>query len=248
VAVGHNIGIEWAKGQGFSHVLLLDQDSVPAPDMVKLLLDVASKAGDRGERVCAVGPHYFDPVTGYASFFIRFGRLRLQRIHCYTQTGQQPVPVDFLISSGALIPMEALRIVGNMDEGLFVDHVDTEWFLRARSKGFNAYGVCQAQMRHSLGNDTVKIWLGRWYHVPIHSPLRHYYVFRNSAVLYQRNYVPLQWILNDAVRLVSMFAFYSLVTPPRFQHFIMMLKGFWDGLHGRHGRYETERKTREEAT
>ena len=37
VAAAQNQGIEWAKQQGATHVLLLDQDSLPHPDMVARL-------------------------------------------------------------------------------------------------------------------------------------------------------------------------------------------------------------------
>ena len=37
----HNLGIEYARKRGSSHVLLLDQDSLPDPDMVDHLQDTA---------------------------------------------------------------------------------------------------------------------------------------------------------------------------------------------------------------
>jgi len=59
VATGHNVGIRWAREQRFSHVLLMDQDSIPAPDMVVRLLAVERKLRVRGERVAAVAPMVF---------------------------------------------------------------------------------------------------------------------------------------------------------------------------------------------
>jgi rhamnosyltransferase len=123
-----------------------------------------------------------------------------------------------------------------MEEQLFIDHVDTEWFLRARARGFKAFGVCDAVMSHSLGSRTLRVWLGRWRHVPGHSPLRHYYIFRNSILLYRRPYAPGKWICNDVVRLLFMLAYYPLRTPPRLEHLRMMLRGAWDGLRGRAGK------------
>lgn len=236
VAAGHNVGIEWARSNSFTYVLLLDQDSIPAPDMVARLVGATDFLKSLGKQVSAVGPRYRDPSSGHLSLFVRFGFWKFHLIHCSSQDGVEYVPVDFLISSGLLISLETLESIGGMDERLFIDHVDTEWFLRARAKGYKAYGVCAAVMEHSLGNDTLRVWLGRWRYVPLHSPLRHYYIFRNSILLYKRRYAPAKWIANDLVRLISMFFFYSIATAPRLKHSSNMLKGIWHGARGRVGK------------
>ena len=230
VAAAHNIGIDRLRIKGCTHVLLLDQDSIPASDMVEKLLQACLKLEAQGIRVAAVGPGYRDPRTDHASFFVRFGWLRFKRIYC-DQLDNLPIPVDFLISSGSLIPLATLDQVGGMDEWLFIDHVDTEWFLRAASLGYRAYGMGAARMEHSLGKGTaIRLWLGRWRHIAIHSPLRHYYMFRNSLLLYRRNYAPWKWIFSDSIRLVLTFFFFLMVSPDRFEQGRMMLKGLRDGI------------------
>ncbi len=194
VAAAHNIGIARMRTRGCTHVLLLDQDSIPAPDMVEKLLHACLKLESEGKRVAAVGPGYQDPRTNHTSFFVRFGWLGFKHIYC-DQLDKAPIPVDFLISSGSLIPIATLDQVGGMDEQLFTDHVDTEWFLRAASRGYRAYGLGEARMEHSLGKGAaIRLWLGRWRYIALHSPLRHYYMFRNSILLYRRNYAPWKWI------------------------------------------------------
>ncbi|MBI2311642.1 MAG: glycosyltransferase family 2 protein [Betaproteobacteria bacterium] len=234
-AAAHNRGIEWAAAQGFGYVLLLDQDSVPAPGMVATLLDAHAALVSSGTRVAAVGPRYVDPSSGHSSFFVRFGPFGLRRMRPETLP-ERIIPVDFLISSGSLISLATVEQVGIMDESLFIDHVDTEWLLRARARGYRAYGVRDAVMAHCLGDDTFNLWLGRWRHLPLHSPLRHYYIFRNSVLLYKRRYAPLQWVVNDLLRLIGMFVFYSLAAPPRLRQARMMLRGLVDGIQGRTGR------------
>jgi GT2 family glycosyltransferase len=132
------------------------------------------------------------------------------------------VPAECPIISGSLISMEAIGSVGLMESDLFVDYVDIEWGLRAASLGYKCFGVCGAVMDHQLG-DSVRLFLGIV--VPVRSPLRHYYLFRNACLLYRRRYVPLRWKLNDAYRLLLKYGFYSLMTPPRLQHFRMMTLG-----------------------
>ncbi|MGA3085872.1 MAG: glycosyltransferase family 2 protein [Thermodesulfobacteriota bacterium] len=232
VAAAHNVGIARIRTRGCTHVLLLDQDSIPAPDMVEKLLQACLKLESEGKRVAAVGPGLRYPRTDDTSFFVRFGWLGLKHIYC-DQLDKTPIPVDFLISSGSLIPIAALDQVGGMDEQFFIDHVDTEWFLRAASLGYRTYGLGEARMEHSLGKGAaIRLWLGRWRYIAIHSPLRHYYMFRNSTLLYRRNYAPWKWIFPDLIRLILIFFFFLAMSPERIEHGRMMLKGFWDGIRG----------------
>ena len=75
IAYAHNKGIEWAHDNGADYVLILDQDSVPATDMVHLLLTNALNSTKKGAEVAAIGPSYEDPRTKTHSFFMtsRFG-------------------------------------------------------------------------------------------------------------------------------------------------------------------------------
>jgi len=141
--------------------------------------------------------------------------------------------VDYLIASGCLIPMAVLDEVGVMNAGLFIDYVDIEWGQRARSKGYENFGCFAAKMHHSLGDEP--IWFcGKAY--PAHSPLRHYYLFRNALHLYKMRHIPLDWKLADAWRLLLKFGFYSLLAKPRWQQFKMMSLGLLHGLAGRTGK------------
>ena len=235
VAAGHNRGIAWAREHEFSHVLLMDQDSIPAPDMVEKLANELTRLTREGVRVAGVGPQCVDAYTGKVSAFVRFGRFSLKRVKCSPEQESKAIEVDFLISSGLLIPMRVIEEVGLMDEALFIDHVDTEWLNRAKHRGYRVFGVCGAVMRHSLGNASLNFWFLRWRTIPLHNPERHYYVFRNSLVLLRRSNVPRQWIINDIVRLIYMAVFYPLFAPPRGQRIKFMLKGVWHGLHGIQG-------------
>ncbi|MBP9061874.1 MAG: glycosyltransferase family 2 protein [Rhodoferax sp.] len=226
IAKAQNVGISWAREQGATHVLLMDQDSVLAPDMVQELLDAASGC----HSLAALGPCYVDARMENPPPFIRMRGLRMERV--VQQPGRNVVPVDYLIASGCLIPMAALNQVGLMREDLFIDYVDIEWGLRAKREGLQCFGVFSATMSHSLGETPYPLF-GR--QIPIHSPLRHYYHVRNAILLYREPWVPMNFKWVDGWRLLLKFGFYSLLTPPRLQHFLMMLRGFWHGIKGRAG-------------
>lgn len=232
LGAAHNIGIDYAKSRDYSHVLLLDQDSVPIDGMIDNLL-TAYRVKSAHQKVSAVGSTYLNADNGSESFFVRFGRLKFQRCYCAERDLSGCIEADFLISSGSLIALNVLSEVGLMDEALFIDHVDTEWFLRARSKGFKAYGVCNAMMQHGLGEQTHRISLGgRQRNVPQHKPFRYYYIFRNSVLLYKRSYTSGTWKWNDVQRLAMIMVMFGLFKSPRVENISAMLKGIKDGWRG----------------
>jgi rhamnosyltransferase len=229
IAAAQNLGVTLARQLNANFVLFFDQDSVAAPDMVRKLLE-AFKALSA---VASIGPRYFDTRQDNPPPFIRIKGLRLHRCKC--NTADTVLPVDYLISSGCLIPMSVLDRVGGMREDLFIDYVDIEWGLRARHQGFQSYGVCSAYMRHSLGDHPINFF-GK--NIPLHSPLRHYYHFRNAVLLYREAWVPLNWKLVDGWRLCLKYVFYSVFAKPRMAHWRMMTLGLWHGLKGKAGRLE----------
>lgn len=229
IAAAQNKGITWAKQQGATHVLLMDQDSLPAQDMVEKLHSALANH----PRAAAAGPRYMDTRQKNPPPFLQIRRWRLYRHSC--EGGNAVLPVDYLIASGCLIPMPVLEQVGDMRNDLFIDYVDIEWGLRAGHLGYQSYGVCSAHMEHSLG-ETPIVFRGR--NIPLHSPLRHYYHFRNAVLLYRTAWVPLQWKCVDAWRLLLKYGFYTLYAKPRHHHFAKMTQGLWHGLIGRAGKYK----------
>ena len=232
VACAQNRGIDWARRRGGDCVLLLDQDSEPAADMVSTLAAALESLQSQGVMVACVGPRYLDERQDNPPPFIRVRGLHLERCPC--PVPEAVVAVDYLISSGSLLPLAALEKVGGMREDLFIDYVDIEWGLRARRLGYQSFGVCAARMRHALGEDPIGFW-GR--NFPRHSPLRHYYHFRNAALLCREGWVPLNWKVVDVWRLCLKYVFYCLLAKPRWEHCRSMSRGFWHGLRGKTGEF-----------
>jgi rhamnosyltransferase len=233
VADALNQGIEAAFASGASHVMLFDQDSLPAEDMTTQLLSAYRQLESQGCRVATVGPQYVDPRSGYVSPFVATKGLWLRRVEAPTPS--TPVEADFLITSGSLISRESWAAIGPMAGPMFIDYVDIEWGLRARWKGFASYGVPAVRLSHSLGDRRMN-FLGL--SVPLHSPLRHYYQIRNPLWLYRQPWIALNWKLVDGFRLLLRFAFHAVFVPSRMANIRYMLRGLLDGLAGRQGRLE----------
>ncbi|HNC19403.1 glycosyltransferase family 2 protein [Accumulibacter sp.] len=234
LAAGYNVGLDKARSRGAVFVLLLDQDSELEFGTVAKLRAAHLDLAQRGVMAAAVGPRYRDASDASLSQFVRAGCFRFKRVDCGENGGT--VEADFLISSGSLLPMAAIETIGKMDEGLYIDHIDTEWCFRARSLGFGIFGVCDAIMRHALGERRVAIWFLRWRRVPVHSPFRYYYIVRNSILLRRRSYMPKRWRRADLSRLFQILFFFGLLTPNRLANLHMMWFGLRDGMNGVEGK------------
>ena len=234
LGAAHNIGIQAARAHGARWVLLLDQDSCLEPGAVARLRSAAQQLQTQGQRLAAVGPQYRAEDGKEWSGFVRFGWLRL--LHQRASDAQPLVPADFLISSGSLIPMAALDAIGPMDEALFIDHVDTEWCLRARALGWRLFGVHGARMVHALGEQRWRVWLGRWRNLPLHAPFRYYYIFRNNAALLQRPQLSPRWKRITRLRHFYLALFCCLPTGPWRERLRMIALGLADARQQRLGR------------
>jgi rhamnosyltransferase len=228
IAAAHNAGICWAREQGAEFVLLMDQDSVPDAGMVASLSAAYQQLVAAGNKVAAVGPRFRDIESGRLAPHVRFGAIRFIPISCTPD--QQVVVTDLLISSGSLISIKALDAIGEMDEVLFIDQVDTEWVLRARAKGYTVWGHCQAAMTHALGETRRRVWLGRWREIPLHKPFRYYYMFRNSLLLQRRGYPCWAWRRVDMIRLMQIMVLMTIFHPQRLSALRSMIKGAWHAI------------------
>lgn len=236
IAAAQNEGIALARARNASYVLLLDQDSVPQAGMVAALHEVIEKLRRQGHRVACVGPRTRFPRGAELSTFVSVGWLGPRRGIC--RDGASVVECDSLIASGSLIPMDVLEEVGGMEEGLFIDLVDTDWCLRARAKGYRMFGACGAVLEHRLGESTRQVWAGRWRKIPRHKPFRYYYIFRNTLLLSRKEYMPLKWVLYHLRWLAILFLVHGVFTRNRGGELGMMLKGTVHGVRGVTGRLD----------
>jgi len=231
LAKAQNVGIAWAREHGFRYVLLLDQDSLPGEGMVRALLDAIVRLGATGP-VAAVGPRFHDLREKHDAPFVRIGFPHNRKLWC--EPGRDTVSCDFLISSGALIPLDVLDEVGDMDAGLFIDNVDLEWAFRAKAGGYSLHGVCGATMHHRLGDSRASLPLGLG-QVTVHGPVRLYYMMRNRVRLYRMKHTPRVWVAQDLPRLLVKLFLFGVLIAPRWRNLRFMLRGLWDGWRGRVG-------------
>lgn len=227
LAEAQNQGIATLRSFGLTHALLLDQDSLPAADMVAQLLAALRELYATGARPAAVGPRWRDRHSQRSSPFVRLGLGRMRAAE------EAPiVECDTLISSGCLIPLSVFDAVGTMDSALFIDQIDTEWGLRAQMKGFRLYGVHAAVLTHGIGEAFVHPWFAPWRTLPVHSPMRDYYLVRNTLAIFFRRRAPWRWRLLQLVRLPGIILAMLTQMPQRAARWRSVMRGLRDGaLH-----------------
>lgn len=169
----YNWALAIAADLGHRWLLLLDQDSVCAPDYVATLLE----ARDRGwADVAALGGRVVDERVG------------IERRGCQVRQG-----------SGTLLDVEAARAVGPFEADLFLHHVDAEWFARARSLGWRIVAT-DARLDHQPGANPRRV-AGTGRALRDRSAAILALQIRNTVVLARRPYVPARWLGLQVVRL-----------------------------------------------
>lgn len=230
IATAQNQGIEYARKSGFSHVLLLDQDTILSEGVVARLSDDLEVLQKSGTKVAAIGPAYFERHSGQQTRAYRSSGPRIARIGLKAETA--PVATDFIIASGSLIPLKVLDEIGGFKEELFIDLVDVEWCFRARAAGYGAFISPRAVVDHHLGSGTLKIGSRQ---VAVHTPVRNYYWVRNALWLARQSYTPLAWRLYCLSRSLAFIATYPTLADRRGLRLKLIGRGIWDSLTGRFG-------------
>ncbi|MDG9860089.1 glycosyltransferase family 2 protein [Acinetobacter ursingii] len=186
IAFAQNMGIKKAIELGASHILFFDQDSKISNNFVEDLISDYEKISVENTKIAAIGPRFIDENKGFYFPALRFNKYGLiDKIS--VEDIKVPTEVSFLISSGTLVSVDSLKSIGFMKEEFFIDFVDTEWCFRALSMGYKIYMSEKAIMKHSIGDDTLKIFN---FNIPVHSGFRRYYRIRNLFFMWKMPYIP----------------------------------------------------------
>jgi rhamnosyltransferase len=188
IAAALNRGARLAGERGFAWILTMDQDTVAGEELVRTQLRVYEDFPEK-DMLAVIGSNYSNPVSGgeFASSQVPEDRSWLE--------------AKAVITSGSLISIAAFHEIGPFREELFLDCVDFEYCLRARSKGFRVILATKAVMQHPIGAVTLHRLPWKTTTTTNHSPLRRYYMARNQIIL-AREYLPKEprWILSMLYR------------------------------------------------
>lgn len=237
IAYAQNVGIKKAIAAGADFVLLSDQDSLPYPDLISRLLHCYFREKEKArfgrDLPGAVGPHIKDSH--------RHGD---DLVYVSTKWGPRRAPAEafthdtvetaFLLASGCLIPVSALKTVGLMNESYFIDHVDLEWCLRARKKHYRTFVAADTVLPHTLGEGTRKIPLRRQ-PAHLHKPFRCYYLTRNTLLLVKSGLLNRHWKIGYLFWLLKFSLYNSIFADNSRERRRFVLRGIADGITDKSG-------------
>lgn len=179
---GNNVGIRAAFDRGTDYLLLLNNDTVVAPDFLSQLVEVAES--DR--RIGIVNPKifFFEPSDRLwcagGCYKPQLGTASMRGTH-QRDTGKydRVEEISFATGCAFLIKAEVVRRIGLLDEVLFLGYEDLDWSVRACNAGFKIYYAPSAVIWHKESYDTKKN-LGK--------PVKDFYSTRNR-ILFARKHL-----------------------------------------------------------
>jgi rhamnosyltransferase len=181
LAGAYNAARRWLEqhSPSTSHVTFIDDDS-DATVLGAFLADPAvTEALERAD-TAAVAPAHRDRATGMRANHLlisRFGWRHLPREVAGLQR------VSFVINSMSVWRMAALQRIGAHNEWLGVDHVDTEYCIRADRIGLRVYLHGDHEFAQSIGRRRTYQFLGHHFQSGGHSAQRRYGIGRANAWL-----------------------------------------------------------------
>ena len=197
-----NAILERATNDGVTHILLLDQDSTPAPDVPERLLEYFLERDTAALPLAALGPLLVPPVAGH------YLPIR------YAWRGKSDGAVDFLPTSGSLLSIAAWGRVGPFRADYFIAGIDVEWGFRAWSHGYASLVASDIQMVHRWGSAADDKHPNQP-QILRHSNTRVYYYLRNSVDCLKLPHVPFGWKVKHGLRLTAQIG--ALLYDRRFQ-------------------------------
>lgn len=158
-AAGVNVGIRYALDKGADWILLLNNDTIIASDMVAQLIKAAVSTQE--SRVGILSPiiYYYDQpnkVWRIGDWHPRWSPIPIRIPSVVLRIKQKPFFVDYVTGCGMLIQKEVFHKVGLFDPNYFMYYEDADFCLRARKAGFSLLCVPTAKMWHKVSKSTYK--------------------------------------------------------------------------------------------
>ncbi|MFC3879729.1 glycosyltransferase family 2 protein [Algoriphagus namhaensis] len=226
---GNNLGIQAALDQAFSHVLLLNNDTLVEPDFLKKMMETMQSDPNLGvvqPMICFLHDRgkIWSAGGKWNSLFCRAMTLGdRKKLDGYEIKSNN---LDWATGCALLISKKALEAVGTLDDNFFAYFEDVDWSLRIRKAGFEI-ALCEAakiyheagassKQKGSEGTLSPRVFYfharNQFYLIRKHSGGAHYFL----AVIYH-SFRFLAWMVYFCLR-------------GRFKKLNAVFNGFRDGL------------------
>ncbi|CAH0995987.1 N-acetylglucosaminyl-diphospho-decaprenol L-rhamnosyltransferase [Emticicia aquatica] len=195
-AGGNNIGLHYVKGE---YAFLVNNDTEVTPNLIDVLVEYLQKNPSCGIACPKIKYHFMPDTIQYA------GAIGLHPLtsrsydigYLQKDDGKYDDMRETDLPNGAamMIPMAALKKVGQMSEMFFLYYEELDWAARFKKNGYGVHYVGTAQIFHKESVSTGK-----------NSAFKTYYLYRNRFLYIRRNYVGFRWLIASA--------FFVLVSSP----------------------------------
>jgi GT2 family glycosyltransferase len=231
-------GLEYALAHHYDWLWVLDADSVPWPNALELLAQLAESAGTDLGVVCA--SHNLVALGQIVrGRLLTPGGPRLPAV----RDDQVAISCDSVIWSGALINLSVVARVGFPRVGacgcwqdLSLDYGDTEYTYRIRRAGYRIVVHRDSMIDHPVGRGLHAHIFGLEVYSTNHSAFRRYLYFRNLVFFWLRLYPRRNWpalLTWFGYRLGMILAGIVLLERDRRRKIKACLLGISDGVRGR---------------
>lgn len=158
-AGGNNVGIRKALAEGFSHVLLLNNDTVVEPDFLGELVRASQKYPDAG---------IIQPLILFLhnprEIWSAGGKWIPTFCRSITLGDREPIAnyrvknpkLDWATGCAMLLSSKAIEKAGLLNEQFFVYFEDVEWSLRIQKSGFGIFLEEKSKIYHEAGASSKK--------------------------------------------------------------------------------------------
>jgi len=176
---GNNVGIRHALENGADYVLLLNNDTIVAPDFISVMVEVM----EQNPEVGVAGPmiYYFSaPETIWsAGGKIDWTRGLTSMVGVNeedkSQYGLSPRQTDFVTGCALMAKRAVWEKAGLLDDKFFMYYEETEWCVRATRAGYKIMLIPAAMIWHKISLEARAT-----------SPRTYYYMTRNRLLFLHR--------------------------------------------------------------
>jgi GT2 family glycosyltransferase len=184
-AAGNNVGIEYALKSGFDLILLLNNDTVVAPDLLHRFVDgFASEpqAGILGARIYLFSAK--DTLDHLGGMWIK----KEAKMHLIGFREKDPtplpsalIPLDYVCGACMIIKRSVFESIGMLEPRYFLYWEENDFCLRAKRAGFLCFSSPEARIWHKVSASIVG---GR--------PHATYFIWRGRLLWIERHYSSLE--------------------------------------------------------
>jgi GT2 family glycosyltransferase len=222
ITAAYNKGIAHGMARGASYILMLNNDTIIAPDMIRVLVSSAQEDRDRG----IISPKIYYHGDAERIWFAGARRKRFDFGADAPYVGQvdgaansTPREIDYAWACGFLLKRPLLETVGSFDTQFYLYYDDVDLCLRAQATGYKVWYEPRARMWHKVGAST--------------SSARFAYIWAKSKMILFRKHARgiHLWAL---VPYAFLHVVYRTLRPSSYAgnrgHPLAFLRGLWAGL------------------